>query len=186
MAANIATIEPLEFAAGDTVKWTKSLEDYSAADGWALTYHLRGDTPLDISATQSGTGWSVTISATETAGLKPGTYSLTGRVTYSGETFTVYSGSVTVKANAALSDSIDARSHARKCLDALQGVMEKRCSLAEASYTIFGERGAQLTTIDEALKLLNYYKAQVRNEEIQERANRGERGGIQIRFLPAR
>lgn len=186
MAATIPTQEPLEFAAGETVKWTKSLTDYSAGDGWALTYHLRGDTTLDVAATQTGTGYSVTISATDTSGLKPGTYQLTGRVTYSGETFTVYSGTVTVKPNAALADTIDARSHARKCLESLQAVMEKRATLAEASYTIFGERGAQLVSIDEALKLLNYYKAQVANEERQERANRGERSGVLIRFRAPR
>ena len=113
-------------------------------------------------------------------------YSLVGVVSYAGESYNVYSGTLNVTPNLANSDSIDPRSHARKCLEALQAVMEKRASLAEASYTIFGERGATLTTIDEALKLLTYYQSRVSAEEQQERTNRGERSGIFMRFRSPR
>ena len=42
MAADIPTKEPLTIRAGDTIEWTKSIDDYKASDGWTLKYSFRG------------------------------------------------------------------------------------------------------------------------------------------------
>jgi hypothetical protein len=42
MAADIPTKEPLTIRAGDTIKWTKSIDDYKASDGWSLSCSFRG------------------------------------------------------------------------------------------------------------------------------------------------
>ena len=42
MAAQIPDIEPEKFTQGETVKWTKSLSDFSASDGYVLTYEFAG------------------------------------------------------------------------------------------------------------------------------------------------
>ena len=40
MSAPIPYTEPARIVAGDTAKWIKTLADYSAADGWVLSYTL--------------------------------------------------------------------------------------------------------------------------------------------------
>jgi hypothetical protein len=48
----IPTVEPANFAAGETVKWTKVVADYPPSDGWSLIYSIRGPTAFaDITAT---------------------------------------------------------------------------------------------------------------------------------------
>ena len=42
MAADIPTKEPLTIRTGDTIEWTKSIDDYKASDGWTLNYSFRG------------------------------------------------------------------------------------------------------------------------------------------------
>ena len=55
MAATIPTKEPLTIRAGDTIKWTKSLDDYIASDGWTLSYSFRGTGGMiDITSTADG------------------------------------------------------------------------------------------------------------------------------------
>ena len=57
------TIEPETITAGDTVKWTKTLDDYPA-DLYALKYTLQpisGGTPLAITAAADGTDHAITI-----------------------------------------------------------------------------------------------------------------------------
>ncbi len=55
MAATIPTKEPLTIRAGDTIKWTKSLDDYKASDGWTLSYSFRGTGgTIDITSTTEG------------------------------------------------------------------------------------------------------------------------------------
>ena len=52
---DIPEIEPVSFIAGDTVKWTKSLEDYLASDSWVLVYYLVKDgDQKTITASASG------------------------------------------------------------------------------------------------------------------------------------
>ena len=59
MAADIPTKEPLTIRTGDTIKWTKSIDDYKASDGWSLSYSFRG-TGGTIDITSSADGGEVT------------------------------------------------------------------------------------------------------------------------------
>ena len=55
MAATIPTKEPLTIRAGDTIKWTKSLDDYKASEGWTLKYAFRGNAgTVDITGSEDG------------------------------------------------------------------------------------------------------------------------------------
>ena len=55
MAATIPTKEPLTIRAGDTIEWTKSIDDYKASDGWTLSYSFRGTGgTIDITSTAEG------------------------------------------------------------------------------------------------------------------------------------
>ena len=77
MTADIPTHEPAGIQAGDTIKWIKTINNYSAADGWALSYRLiNSNGKFDISSTASGADHLVTISAATTANYFPGDYTL--------------------------------------------------------------------------------------------------------------
>ena len=113
MAAAIPTIEPVSFVAGDTVTWTKAFPDYPAPT-WTLTYALRlaqGAGKVDVTATQDGTGFSVTLAATVTALMTAGQWAWAGYVTQGAERHQVATGLVTVEPNfAALDRTVDLRS----------------------------------------------------------------------------
>jgi hypothetical protein len=187
LAAETPTIEPLEIRAGDTVEWVKALEDYPYSDGWRLTYYIVGPSRLAATATADDDDHSITISASQTATLAAGRYSVEGKVAYDGEVFTVYTGSLTVLPDLSNENStpagFDTRSHARKVRDALREMMEGTASHPEIAYTIFGERNVQLVPLEIRRKVLSEYEADVRAEEAQERVNRGERANkVLIRF----
>ena len=55
MAATVPTKEPLTIRAGDTIEWTKSINDYKARDGWTLKYAFRGSAgTIDITGSADG------------------------------------------------------------------------------------------------------------------------------------
>ena len=58
MAATVPTKEPLTIRAGDTIEWTKSIDDYKASDGWTLSYSFRG-TGGTIDITNSAEGLNI-------------------------------------------------------------------------------------------------------------------------------
>jgi hypothetical protein len=190
VAAEVPTKEPLEFRAGDTVLWTKTLADYPAGDGWALTYYLVGATRTTVTTTADGDDFSATIPATTTATLQAGQYFIEGYVSKDAERFNVYSGDVKVKpdfgSEASVAPGYDGRSHARKCRDALRAMMENISGSPVVDYTIFGERNVKLMTVPERLQLLGYYENLVRQEEDAAAVGRGERKDIYIRFRSPR
>jgi hypothetical protein len=69
MAATVPTKEPLTIRAGDTIEWTKSIDDYKASDGWTLSYSFRSASgTIDITSTADGDDHAVCIApATSTA-----------------------------------------------------------------------------------------------------------------------
>ena len=78
MAAAIPSVEPTSITAGDSASWTRSLADYSASDGWTLTYafikvKVPAD-PIQIAATASGSSFLVTLTPADTQGWSAGEY----------------------------------------------------------------------------------------------------------------
>lgn len=125
MAKPIPTSEPLEFTAGDTVAWTKSLADFSAADGWVLNYRfINAAGKFDITGSASGSDHSINVPAVTTAGYIGGAYSWQAYVTKGAERYTVGTGNTTVLSNlAGEAAGYDTRSSARKCLDQLNDAL---------------------------------------------------------------
>lgn len=103
---DISTQEPLNFTAGDTVKWKKSLSDYKASAGWALKYSARGDAAFTVNASADGDDHLVTISATTSAGYTPGTYKWISWVEKDSERYTIEEGYFTVKPNLAIGNAV--------------------------------------------------------------------------------
>lgn len=130
------TGEPSTIQSGDTVSWTASGSDYTPADGWSLTYYIRGAVALDINgvASTDQSEWTVTITAAETATMTAGTYSFVARVSKDSDVYTVSKGFIQVEDNLAVQlAGYDARSHIKKVLDAIEAVIERRATKEQES-----------------------------------------------------
>src|SRR6478736_6672226 len=99
-APPIPSIEPTIIVAGDTVQWTKSIPDYPATDGWTLKYsfQIAGslDEPIQFSATTSGAGYSISVTAATTAAWDPANYIWTSFVEDATHRHRVGTGTVTI------------------------------------------------------------------------------------------
>jgi len=162
--ADTPTIEPSSVNAGDTWRWTRSLADYPASAGWALSYTLiNASAKITVNASASGDDHAVTVAAATTAGYAAGTYDWRARVSKAGEVYTVGEGRLTVR-NAFSAATFDARTHARKTLDAIEAVIEGRASSAVAEYTIAG-RSLKHIPVADLLALRDKYRAEVLRED---------------------
>ena len=183
MAAPVPTQEPAVIVAGDTAKWTKTLADYSAADGWALSYTLVNATArYTFSATASGSDFSVTVAAASTIGYAAGLYDWRAQVAKSGEVFTVGSGQLSVQPSFA--SATDGRSSARKSLDQVVAYLADSNNLQAAEYEIAGRRLKKLDIAD-LLALKSHLSAEVQRETAASRVAAGlpDQRRIFTRFL---
>lgn len=121
MALDMQTLTefPTSFSAGTTVKYTRSLPDYPANDGWTLTVALRGAGAVNATVSPSGADFLVTFPATLTTGLPAGSYEWLERVTKAGETFDAAAGQVVVTPNVAAAGAGELMSHEERALAAL-------------------------------------------------------------------
>jgi hypothetical protein len=187
MPATIPVKEPSEFRAGDTVQWVKSLSDYSAEDGWVLSYYLVGAARLTIVATESGSDFAIEIPATQTATLQAGDYFLEGKVSNGTQTFTVCPARRVVvlpnfASDAQVAPGYDGRSYYRKTLDTLKSMFQGAVAFPESGYTIFGERNVTLKTFAEIQGAIAWLESKVAEEDKAEAAKAGKRTGIYMRF----
>jgi hypothetical protein len=81
----IPDVVPDHFAAGTTVKFTRSLNDFSPADGWSYAIYLNGLTQkFNKAATVLGNIFQIEFLPTDTASLNPGPFRYAERLTNSG------------------------------------------------------------------------------------------------------
>lgn len=120
------TALPDTFAAGTTVKYTRTVADYPATDGWTFTLEIAGEKLLSVEAAASGGDYAVTISATDSATLTAGTYYFAEKVEKAGEVLRVGSGRVTVEPNLATALAGDLQSQNERMLKAVNAVIESR------------------------------------------------------------
>ena len=170
MAYTVPYDEPESFAAGDRVQWKRSFSTYPISEGWSLVYYLRGNFgggQIDITAATSGTDFSVDLSPTVTGDYVPGLYYWQAFVTKSGDRKPVDSGQITISRNlAGETQPVDSRTHARKCLDSIQAVMEGRATRDDLSYTLQAVgRSVEKMPIKDLLAFRDYYLTEVQAEE---------------------
>ena len=183
MTTSTPTTEPSTINPGDTVKWTKTLADYPASDGWVLSYELiNSTTRYTFSAAASGANHAVTIPAATSAGYIPADYDWRARVSKSGEVFTVATGRITVAAN--FGEVSDVRSQARRTLQAIEDTLEGRASSATAEYEIAGRR-MKYIPVSELLVLRDRYRMDVAREDAAQRSAAGlpNPGRIYVRHI---
>lgn len=174
--------EPTEIVAGTTVKWTKSLSDYSASEGWSLTYYFfNSDNHFSVEATSSGEDFQITIDASTSANYQPGEYKWQAIVTKGTEKYVVDSGYIKVLPSP--TQAVDWRSDIKKALDAIKAVIEGRATKDQASYQIAGRR-LDRTPVPDLIALYDKLKKEYAKELKAEKLAKGESTGskILIRF----
>lgn len=180
MAAELPTYEPREIATGETPKWTKSLDDYPAGEGWALDYYFRGaGTGFDVAAVSDGDDFTISVPAASTTALTPGNYFWQAWVSKGGEKYQVGAGAVTVTqgfASVAAATTVDNRSEAKKIIDAIDATLEGRATTDQQQYQISGGGGYRMLMkipVGELIVLRKHYAGIYARERRRARVRRG-------------
>lgn len=188
-STDIPTIEPTEITAGDTARWTRTVDaTFSATLGFSLSYKIIGmEQASDISSTGSGTLFTVSLLPADTGQwITPGLYPLKGWISKAGARYPFYDGKLTVFPNPASQDpGEETRSDAKIVLDAILEVIKARATRPEAQYQIEGVGRHYIYKSDKELRdELEFWQAAYRRELAQDAIRRGETPSknIGIRF----
>lgn len=170
MAAATPTLEPAVLVAGDTAKWLKTLDDYPAPT-WVLTYTLVSAAQrYTFTASASGSSHLVTVAASTTSGWAAGRYDWRAQVASGAEVYTVGAGSLTIQPSFAA--ATDARSSARKALEAVQAYLADSNNLQAAEYQIAG-RQLKRIALAELIALKTHLQVEVGREDAASAAAAG-------------
>lgn len=179
----IPTTEPREITQARTVKWTRSLADYPAGDGWQLSYSIvYGTTTVALAwgthVTASGDDFAITLPATLITGLTAGVNArLNGVVSLAGEVFDVYDGALRIKVVGELS-------FARAAVAAMEAIAPTFLGREEQEIEISGggvNQRLSFRSLAEFNTALRDFRQQVANEVAAERAANGLGTGRMIR-----
>lgn len=167
-----AAAEPNAIRAGDTVTWTRTLPEHSAADGWSLKYRLlyASGTAKDITSTGSGTEHTVSLSSADTASYTAGAATLAAYAEKGSgaslERVTLESQPITILPNLVTAANYDNRSQAAKALadaKAAHAAYMASGRVHVAEYTIAG-RVMKFRSADEIKGEIEYWEAEVGKE----------------------
>jgi hypothetical protein len=173
VTAPIPSTEPTNFAAGETVQWTKSVADYPSTAGWSLIYSIRGPTVFpNATATPNADGsYSITIAAVDTAPLKAGLYLWASHAYKAGPPILRYAierGVILVTANLDTVETIE--THAAEVLPIIEAAIKGRLTGDMQQYTIAGRQIMKIP-IRELYALRAQYRAELAKERNTKRAN---------------
>lgn len=178
--------EPEQIAVGETLEWRKVLPDFLPADGWTLTYYVRGaGKGFDQAATADGAGYRVTVDKSVTAQMSPGKYYFEARVSNSAAEHEVARGEMLAVLSIkgmSVTATLDDRSQAQQILDAIDAMMLGKATLDQQSYQI-GNRQLARIPIPDLLKLKTHYAQVVSRER---RAARLQAGGPYLKTVYVR
>jgi len=168
MAAAIPAVEPISITAGDSASWTRALADYSASDGWTLTYAFIKvkfpASPLLITATASGSGFLISLTPADTQFWPAGEYNGQGYVTKAGDRRTIWVGSLDVLPDYVTAGAVETRSVARRILDFIESSFEKIVQKQVVEATIEGVQ-LRFRTLKELQEARDYWLDKVNTEE---------------------
>ena len=161
---------PDQVTAGDRIIWTASVTGYSAAASWVLSYRLANSSGLiDITASASGAAFLVDVPVATSKSWAAGRYQVQGYVTKGTDRYTVESGFIQVLPNlAAAPPGWDGRSSAETILAQLQAAYQTYLTNGQGlmqRYTI-GTREVWFRSSSEFIQQINYWKAQVEQEQV--------------------
>lgn len=182
----VATVEPSEFVAGDTVAWQRTFLDYPASSGWTLAYTLINATgKQSITASASGVDHFVTLTAATTATWPPGVYRWQAVVTKAAERYTVGTGEIVVRPNLVGASRYDPRSFAQRMVDACEAALLGHADQSQLDLITAAVGDRSVTSKRELLIIWrDKFKAEVRAATAAAGIAQGTGGGsrIQVRF----
>tara|TARA_S200002703_G_scaffold112217_1_gene97734 strand:+ start:1771 stop:2346 length:576 start_codon:yes stop_codon:yes gene_type:complete len=169
MAYEIPYGHPAKMAAGDTLKFKKKLADYAPADGWTMTYYIRGNGTgmVQSYSNDNSTGdFSFYVSKRDTAEWTVGKYRFEGYVyNTNGERYRVDYGDFELTADFQNGVSaLDVRSDNEKALDAITATINGSASYAERQFQINGKM-IERFSLSELLKAKAYLESEVAKEK---------------------
>jgi hypothetical protein len=177
MSTAVPLREPEQVRAGDTWHWRREdlAPDYPASQ-WTLTYRFKNEAGgFEAVASADGDYFNVVVAAATTANYSAGRYAWQAQVSKGAEKYTVSEAELVVQGSlfsGTAAAANDQRSHARKVLDAIEAVLERRATQDQMEYEIAGRR-LKRTAIGDLLVLRDRYRAEVAREEAAERAAAG-------------
>ena len=175
MADTTMTRMPVSHRAGDTLRVTLDLADYPADSGWTVTYEFRrkDGSLISITSEASGAQHLLSVDAISTSVWLPGLYRGVAYVTDGTDRYTIWSGTLEVLPDLAQAgDNYDTRTHAERCLDAINLVLEGKATRDVLMTTIAGQSITRLS-FDELLRAKAYYESIVAAERAKERGGAG-------------
>jgi hypothetical protein len=145
----IPDLVPDTFPAGTTVKFTRSLDDFSPSDGWGYTIYLNGLTQkFSKAATVVDGSFQVEFVPADTASLSPGPYRYAERLvndgsvdsTLTGETYDITGNElvINIEANVASSAAGAFNTWEEKTLAVIEAVLSGRVTGDIQAYQIAG------------------------------------------------
>lgn len=181
---NIPTEEPTEIQAGDTVKWTRTVDNFPASAGWALSYvAINAAGKITITTTADGDAHAVNEPGATTAAWSAGRYDWQAYATKGADRYQVDSGAWSILTDYATATTKDDRTHARRTLDNIMAMLERKATQDQANYAIEG-RSLSRYSWDELIEAKKHYMGIVAMQNRRARIKNGKagRGSIGVRL----
>ncbi len=156
--------------AGDTLNFSTTVPDYTAADGWTLVYRLvarTGSGAIELTGAADGVDpslYRVQVPAATTAGWTPGTYSWASWVQQGAERHSLSTGVITIAANPATqTGDLDLRSDAKRALDDAKAAFYAYTP-TQRRYRIAG-REMEFNAVEDILRYIDALEKEVARED---------------------
>lgn len=166
---------------GDSATW---LDDAGIVNnvrydstGYTLKYELRGPgSPLTLTASANGTGWSTSISTTQSAALTPGLWWFAAYYSATGIRVLAGDGEITITPDISLAganfSNLSPAEIALKSAETALGTFNS--SGGKTKRYQIGGRSMEFATVAEILQVISYWKAIVLNEQTAKKLANGE------------
>lgn len=175
--------EPMEITAGDHVKWSVYDPEHLPDDGWELRYAIRGPAAIDLISTPDASSHNIDIPGATSAAYAAGSYSWARYFRKAdGTRETACTGRLTVRPDLVSAVAgFDGSTHAERTLAAIERVIEGRASKGDWETEIDGIRIKKMT-VEELIRLRQYYRNEVRVQQAKQRGKTGRKTGRIIKF----
>lgn len=187
--SNAPTIEPDTVVPGDFIQWKRTDlgADYPNT-AYTATYVARisggGNTEVQVVGTASGSDYLFTVSSATSNDFVVGLYHWQLEIKRNSDNnrIVVDRGYFTAIADLDVNGA-DPRTHAEIMVAKIESILSGKADSDVASYSVAG-RSLTKMSFRELIESRDYYRAEVRKEQIAERIRRGQPTGatVQVRF----
>lgn len=188
-ATNAPTTEPEKIVVGDFIQWKRTdlSADYPPAS-YTATYVARitggGASEIQLTGTNSDGDYLFTVTSATSAGFSAGQYHWQLEIVQNSSSNRIVVDRGYFEAIVDLDvNGTDPRTHAEIMVTKIESLLSGKADSDVANYSIAGRSLTKLS-FNELIQARDYYKSEMRKEEINERIRRGQATGatIQVRF----